>query len=299
MARWMMSERNDEMKAFKLVSASVLALSVAVPAIAQDNLAGTDALNDRIEDIERDVNEDMARANDSARFGSPEARQGLSGNVSLGYSGKTGNNESQDLAIGFRLHHAAGPLVQTVGAVLDFSENSVEKTKEDIFVVYDANYYLNDRFYLFGLARLEQDGLGDTLTTEDVANGVALADKVKRDAYVGVGPGYRIINTPDMAWRVQAGIGVSYLEYGDDTSYTETGYLAASRFYARINDNVFLTNDTDVLSSDTALRANNDFGVNFKLTDALSTRVSYLTEYNDSRAIRTDNRVGISLVMGF
>lgn len=287
------------MKALNLVSASVLALSVAVPAMAQDNLAGTDALNDRIEDIERDVNEDMARAEDSARFGSPEYEEGLSGSVSLGYSGKTGNNESQDLAIGFRLRNASGPFVQTIGAVLDFSENSVEKTKEDIFVVYDANYYLNDNFYVFGLARLEQDGLGDTLTTEDIANGVVLADKVQRDAYVGIGPGYRVINTPDMTWRVQAGIGVSYLKYGDDTSYTETGYLAASRFYARINDNVFLTNDTDVLSSDTALRANNDFGVNVKLTDTLSTRVSYLTEYNDSRPIRTDNRVGISLVMGF
>lgn len=294
----MMSERNDEMKAFKLVSASVLALSVAVPAIAQDNLAGTDALNDRIEDIERDVNEDMARANDSARFGSPETQQGLSGNVSLGYSGKTGNNESQDLAIGFRLRNASGPFVQTIGAVLDFSEQNSEKTKEDIFVVYDANYYLNDRFYLFGLARLEQDGLADRITSVD-APGVTIADKVARDAYVGFGPGYRIVNTPDMAWRVQAGIGVSYMKFGDDTSVTETGYLAASRFYARINDNVFLTNDTDVLSSDTALRANNDFGVNFKLTDTLSTRVSYLTEYNDNRPIRTDNRVGISLVMGF
>ena len=287
------------MKAIKLVSASVLALSVAVPAVAQDNLAGTDALNDRIEDIETDVAEDMARAEDSARFAFPEYEQGLSGSASLGYSGKTGNNESQDFALGLRLRHAAGPLVQTIGAVLDFSENSVEKTKEDIFVVYDANYYLNDRFYLFGLARLEQDGLGDTLTTEDVANGVTLAEKVQRDAFVGVGPGYRIINSPDMAWRVQAGIGVSYLKYGDDASYTETGYLAASRFYAKINDAVFLTNDTDILSSDTALRANNDFGVNFKMTDTLSTRVSYLTEYNDSRAIRTDNRLGVSLVLGF
>lgn len=287
------------MKAIKLVSASVLALAMAAPAMAQDNLAGTDALNDRIEDIEDDVAEDMARAEDAARFGSPEYQQGLSGSVSLGYSGKTGNNESQDFALGFRLRNASGPFVQTIGAVLDFSENSVEKTKEDIFVVYDANYYLNDRFYLFGLARLEQDGLGDTLTTEDIANGVVLGDKVQRDAYIGVGPGYRVINTPDMAWRVQAGIGVSYLKYGDDTSYTETGYLAASRFYAKINENVFLTNDTDILSSDTALRANNDFGVNVKLTDTLSTRVSYLTEYNDSRPIRTDNRVGISLVMGF
>ena len=286
-------------KAFMYVTASTLALAMALPALAQDGIVGIDALDDRIEDIEKDVADDMARGEDSGRFGFPEYDQGLSGSVSLGYSGKTGNSESQDFALGLRLRHASGPFVQTIGAVLDFSENSVEKTKEDIFVVYDTNYYLSDRFYMFGLARLEQDGLGDTLTTEDVANGVVLADKVQRDAYVGIGPGYRIVNTEDMAWRVQAGIGVSYLEYGDGTSYTETGYLAASRFYYKINENVFISNDTDVLSSDTALRANNDFGINVKLTDTLSTRVSYLSEYNDSRPIRTDNRVGVSLVMGF
>ena len=35
------------------------------------------------------------------------------------------------------------------------------------------------------------------------------------------------------------------------------------------------------------------------MTDAFATRVSYLTEYNEARAIRTDNKLGISLVMGF
>ena len=92
---------------------------------------------------------------------------------------------------------------------------------------------------------------------------------------------------------------LSYLKNGAGESNTETGYIASSRFYYKINDNVFFTNDTDVLNSDTALRANNDFGVNFKVTDAISTRVSYLTEYNDSRAIRTDNKLGVSLVFGF
>ena len=57
--------------------------------------------------------------------------------------------------------------------------------------------------------------------------------------------------------------------------------------------------DTDIVKSDTALRIGNDLGVNFKVTDAFSTRVSYLTEYNDSRAIRADNKLGVSLVYGF
>jgi len=108
-----------------------------------------------------------------------------------------------------------------------------------------------------------------------------------------------VINTPQTAWRLQAGIGVSYLRDGLGDSETETGYIASSRFFYEFSDSMFVTNDTDVLSSDSALRANNDLGVNFKITDALSTRVSYLTDYNDSRAIKTDNRLGVSLVVGF
>ncbi|MDQ2065813.1 DUF481 domain-containing protein [Xinfangfangia sp. CPCC 101601] len=283
------------MKAIKLVSASVLALAIASPTFAQSILVGADSVDDRIDDIERDVSEDMARANDSYRYGQPEGQDGLTGSVSLGFSGKTGNNESQDLAVGFRIRHVGGPLVQTIGAVLDFQESDVAgvttKTKEDIFVVYDANYYVNDRFYIFGLARLDQDGLAQ--------DALVPADAVYREGFIGVGPGYRIINTPDMTWRVQAGVGISYTAYGDDTSVTESAGILGSRFYSKINENVFLTNDTDIIDSDVGLRANNDFGVNVKLSDTFSTRISYLTEYNESRAIRTDNRLGVSLVMGF
>jgi putative salt-induced outer membrane protein len=156
-----------------------------------------------------------------------------------------------------------------------------------VFAVYDANYYFNDSFYAFVLGRVETDGLAAT------------AGDVKTDAFLGFGPGYRVVNTPDMTWRVQAGIGVSYLKDGLDNSETETGYIASSRFFYKFNENVFATNDTDILYSDTALRINNDLGVNFKMTDKFATRVSYLTEYNDSRAIRTDNKLGVSLVMGF
>ena len=271
----------------RLLGVSSLALALAVPAFAQDELLGTKALNDRVDDIAEDVSDDMARSEDVARFGNPEFRPGLSGSASLGYSGKTGNNESQEFSAGARMRYASGPWVQNVAIALDFAEDNDQKTKEDVLGVYDASYYFNDRFYGFALGRVETDGLAST------------AEDTKTDAFLGFGPGYRVVNTDDMAWRVQAGIGVSYLKDGLDQSETEMGTIASSRFYYKFNDNVFATNDTDVLYSDTALRVNNDLGVNFKMSDAFATRVSYLTEYNEARAIRTDNKLGVSLVMGF
>lgn len=271
----------------RFATVSTLALMLAAPGAMAQDLTGLSDLDDRLTDIEDTVKDDMARSEDAARFGNPEFRPGLSGSASLSYSGKTGNSESQEFAAGARLRYAQGQWVHSLGFALNFADNAGVKTKEDTFIVYDGNYYFDDKFYGFVLGRVETDGLA------------ALPTDVQRDTFLGVGPGYRVVNTERMTWRVQAGVGVSYLENGVGAKTTETGYIASSRFFYAFNENVFATNDTDILKSDGALRINNDIGVNFKMTDAFSTRVSYLTEYNDSRAIRSDNKLGVSLVYGF
>lgn len=272
---------------FKTGTIAAMAVALATSGAFAQELLGTTALNDTIDDIDRDVAKDMARSSDASRFGNPEFRPGLSGSASLSYSGKTGNSESQDLTVGTRLRYASGPMVQTLGIAIDFQEASNVSTKEDIFAVYDANYYINDKFYVFALARIETDGLATAATD------------LKKDAFLGFGPGYRVVNNEDMTWRVQAGVGKSYMKYGNDTSASEAAGIISSRFFYSINENLFVTNDTDILKSKAALRINNEIGLNVKMTDAFSTRVSYLTEYNDSRAIQSDNKLAVSLVYGF
>lgn len=274
--------------AFLAVSAAAsLLLLGASGGNAQTVLTGIDSIDDRIDDIDRAARLDLDRGNDAFRYGSPEYREGLSGSASLGYSGKTGVTDSSEFSLGARLRMANGPMVQTLGVVLDFAESGSVKTKEDLFAIYDANYYVSDNFYGFALGRVKTDGLAETAGT------------VKTDAFLGVGPGYRVINTPDLSWRVQAGIGVSYLKDGAGASDTETGYIASSRLFWRLSETLFATNDTDVLKSDSSLRVNNDLGFNVKMSDMFATRVSYLTEYNDARAVRTENKLGVSLVYTF
>lgn len=271
-----------------LAGAAVFAIVLGAQAgFAQTTLTGVRAIDERINDISRATQIDIDRGYDDYRYGSPEYRDGLSGSASLGYTGKTGATDSSEFSLGARLRYASGPMIQNLGVLMDFSESGSIKTKEDVFAVYEANYYFDDSFYGFVLGRVKSDGLA------------VLATDVKTDAFLGFGPGYRVINTPDLTWRVQAGIGVSYLKDGLDNSVTETGYIASSRFYARLSDTIFATNDTDVLKSDSALRVNNDLGLNFKMSEVLATRISYLTEYNDSRAVRSENKLGISLVYSF
>lgn len=275
------------MKTYYLGATVGLIGLVATGASAQTDLTGTTAMNDRINDVQSAVADDIARGEDENRFGNPEYRPGLSGSASLGYSGQTGNSQSQELSLGARFRFASGPFVQNIGLAMEFAESAGNVTKQDVFGVYDGNYYFNQSFYGFVLGRVESDGLATK------------SDQTKQDVFLGIGPGYRVVNTEQMTWRVQAGLGVSYLEDGTGDKTREPGAIVSSRFYYAFSDKIFATNDTDILRTDSSLRVNNDFGINFQVSDAMATRLSYMTEYNDSRAIQSDNQIGVSLVVGF
>lgn len=308
------------MKKVTLLTGTAAILAVlSVPAFAQTEIAtgadavGVSAIDEQITDIEDNVRDDFNRSADADRFGSSDRRQGLFGNMSLQYSGSTGNSEGQDLAIAGRVSYNQAPFAQSVGLAIYFGEDdNGNKDQEDVDAIYDAQYYFNDRFYAFALGRLSVNGLVD-----GQRNSAAQSDEdlnaefndLRRDAFLGFGPGYRILNTPDTTWRVQAGVGVRYTQTGaqslgfdengntvGDSSDTSVGYIASSRLYHRFNDMIFITNDTDYLGSKDANDViSNEFGVNFKMSNQLATRVSYMTEYQENRDIRTNNTLGVAI----
>ncbi|WP_265502365.1 DUF481 domain-containing protein [Paracoccus beibuensis] len=303
-------------------TAAILA-ALSAPAFAQSEIAtGADAtgisgIDDRITDIEDDVTDRFDRDNDADRFGPADRRQGLFGTMSLSYTGRTGNTENQDLAVAGRISYNQGVFAQSVGLSIEFGEDdNGDKDQEEVNAIYDAQYYFNDRFYAFALGRISQDGLVDGERNSDGQSDEDFASEFsdfRRDAFLGFGPGYRVLNTPQTTWRVQAGVGVRYTETGaqyagvdfdgtpvEDSSNTDVGYIASSRLYHRFNENVFITNDTDYLgSSDSDDVITNEFGVNFQMSDQLATRLSYTTEYQENRDIRTDNSLGVAVVYGF
>jgi putative salt-induced outer membrane protein len=326
------SAREDEMKKITLLTGSAaLMAALSAPAFAQTEIAaGADAtgisgINDRIIDVEDAVQDDFDRDNDAARFGNPDRREGLFGSLALTYAGSTGNDESQDFSLAGRVSSNQGPWQQSVGMLIEFGEDEEgDKDKEEVSTIYDGAYYFNDRFYAFVLGRFSIDGLanGDRLGEDDIEDVRDDLSDFARDGFIGVGPGYRVINTEQTAWRVQAGIGYRYTQTGaqksgfdlvdtdddgtlervsvEDSSDSGLGYIVSSRLYHRFNDMVFITNDTDYLSSeDSDDVITNQFGVNFQMSDQLATRVSYTTEYQENREIRTDNTLGVSVVYGF
>ncbi|GLQ29514.1 DUF481 domain-containing protein [Sulfitobacter pacificus] len=279
----------------KLATVSALALAVAAPSFAQNQITGIEALNDDIDDITRDVNKDLNRGEDAERFGPNGVAQGWRGSFALSASGTSGNTDNGELSAAGRLTYGVGDWNHLIGFAAEYGEANGARSEEKFFATYEGSRYFSDTFYAFGLARVQYDGfLTDT-------NGVEI-DGEETDAFLGFGPGYRVINKDNHTWRVQGGPGVRYFEDVTGNSETEVGFIVSSRYYYAFNDTVSFTNDTDILGSDVNTILSNDAGINFKMSDNLSTRVSYRTDYNTDPAAglkSTDNTIGVSLVLGF
>jgi len=279
----------------KLATVSALALMVASPVVAQNRITGIETLNDDIDDITDDVNKDLARGTDAERYGPNGVAQGWRGSFALSASGTSGNTDNGELSAAGRLTYGVGDWNHLIGFAVEYGEANGTKSEESVFGTYEGSRYFTDQVYGFGIARVQYDGfLTDT-------NGNAIAGDTT-DAFLGFGPGYRAINKEGHTWRVQGGPGVRYFEDVTGNSDTEVGFIASSRYYYAFNDTVSFTMDTDILGSDVNTILSNDAGVNYKMSDNLSTRVSYRTEYNTDPAAglkSTDNTLGVSLVLGF
>lgn len=273
------------MQNWNALAASAFALLVATPVFAQGALVGVDDLDERIDDIQEDIDDDLRNA-DARDRSSNQYAQGWAGSVALGFSTTSGNTDTTDLDLAGRFRYGNGPWNHTFGFAVEVGEANDVRNNEEAFATYDVNRYFTDRFYVFGLGSARYDDFGSN----------------RYDVFFGFGPGYRVVNQENQSWRLQAGPGIRYLEDQFNNDTTDVAGIVSSRYFLAINENVYLTNDTDVLFSETDTLVTNDLGVNFRVTDAISTRVSYRTKWNDSPLPgfdSTDNSLGVSLVYGF
>lgn len=271
----------------KFFATTAFALLLATQVHAQaTGLTGVEQLDDRIDDITEDAQDDLDEFDDADRFSTNGVPQGFRGSAALQFSGTNGNNDDADLSAAARITYGVGEWSHLFGLAAEFSEIDGDDNEEKIFGVYEASRAFNPQLYAFGTGRFEYDGL----------------DTVERDAFLGGGLGYRIVNTAEFAWRVQGGPGVRYTELQNGDDETELAGIFSSRFFYGLTDTISLTNDTDVLTSDANTEVMNNFGVNYRVSDTLSTRLSYRTDYIDDPLPgfeNTDSTLGLSLVVGF
>ena len=309
--------------------AVVSSIVAAAAAQAQTAFTGTgvglaeSAVEERNEDLSEDIEEDFER--DIDRFGNEGRELGFDGSLALRALGATGNDESTSVGIGanFGYYDGVNGYELALSYVYSESENRFGNTltdEDNLF--YDFQYTREFTPVLYGFAMLQGSYTGDEDEGEtyyDIdGDPIELEDDIERrnDVFLGFGVGYRVYNTENMQWSVQAGPGYRFADFndidnavtggdifegeGDDIS--EAALAISSNYYQRINEMVFLTNDTDIITSSEDTVLYNDLGVNVAMANDLALRASVVTEYHTDPVgdeEDTDNIFGLSLVYNF
>ena len=120
--------------------------------------------------------------------------------------------------------------------------------------------------------------------------------------FLGAGIGYRIFNTSMTQWSVQAGPGYRTAKVVDQEDVSEAAASVSSNVFRSLSENSYVTNDTDVIYSETATTLVNELALNTAMTDVLSLRTSLTTSFNDSTDDTLSdgvNTFGVSVIYNF
>jgi len=270
-----------------LTASSVLLSTLfATTVLAQNVFPGQNTAGDRNEDLIDAIEDDAER--DLDRFGNEGRAQGFDGSLALRGIASTGNTDSVDVGIGTDLVYVDGPNGYELQLSYVYGEDDGSKTEESLFYGLEYTRDFNPR--LFGFAKLQGsiDQFSDT----------------ESDTFVSFGAGYRIYNTPDLQWSVQAGPGYRFGSFRNitDADYDEAALGVSSDYAHKLTDTVYVTNDTDVISSSENTLVYNDLALSVAVSDSLALRTSVLTTYNSDAPVgdkSTDNTIGLSMVYSF
>lgn len=180
------------------------------------------------------------------------------GSLSAGYT--TGNTETTDFGAGLKLKHNGNLWSQSGQFSADYGETDSVETKNRIAAAGQVDRVLSERLSAYGRVTYEKDEFSG----------------FENRYFIGGGLSYDVIVGEPTTWTVQGGPGYRVDEIRTTGETEESvGFAAGSRFGHQFNDNVALTNDTDVIYSETSTQIVNSLALTFDLTGNLSARVSY------------------------
>lgn len=262
---------------------AALITSLGTTTWAQDVFNGTNVAEDQFEDLVEDIEDDADRELD--RFGNEGRPQGFSGSVAARGEFNSGNTDNASIGIGTDLNYVQG--VNGYQLLLSYTYGESDGITDEESLFYGLEYTRDFSPSFYGFAKVQ--GSLDEFSSFETDN------------FASFGAGYRIINEPDSQWSIQAGPGYRFAEFSDVTSgdISEVAFGIGSDYSRRLTRTTTVTNDTDVIASETDTVVYNDLAVSVSVTDTLALRSSLLTEYHTDPQPGfddTDNTFGISMV---
>ncbi|WP_394180784.1 YdiY family protein [Yoonia maritima] len=272
-----------------IASAAIAGIAGASAQAQETTFDNQDAAANAVENLEEQIREDRDR--DLDRFGNSGRRLGSYGSLSARATATSNDGDDEsDLGVGLRFGNYDGVNGFDVTLSYNYGKSDGEVTQNNLLGGLDYRRDLNANLFAFGKLDVASDRLAD----ED--------GDYELDTFLGTGIGYRIFNDAERQWSVQAGPGYRVAKVVGGEDVREVAASVSSNYFQSLNDFSYLTNDTDVISSETGTLVNNELALSVSMTQSLALRTSLTTQFNDA----TDadfgdarNTLGASVVYNF
>jgi putative salt-induced outer membrane protein len=219
-----------------------------------------------------------------------------SGRGEIGAFQSSGNTDSVGLTAQVSLERTGIDWEHNFRFLADYRRTNGNTDREQYAAAYEPHFQVNDSLFVYGLAQFE-------------------ADQFKgfdgRYAVSG-GAGYRLVDSDGLRLEVKAGPAWRVTDFVTGPSESKIAALVGVDFDWQISDWLKLTQDTNAVaeaggsavaiidSSNTTIKLVT--GLEGKLSDRLTTRLSYTIDYDSNPpvgAVSTDSLSRFTLVYGF
>lgn len=221
-----------------------------------------------------------------------------SGEGAFGAGLTTGNTDTVDVSLGFKLdRHFPKWKVGTYGGY-EFGQTDGESTRDRWYIGGQVDRSFTDSIFGFVSASFETDQFSG----------------FENRVFIGSGLGYNVFDRERLRWQIDLSSGYRIDKLADFTVFgppemviagtTERNFAvrATSTFGYDFNDNVGFTNETTVVWTDLSTQTINIAALNARLTDAITARISAEIRSDTNPPIgfvNTDTATRVSIVYGF
>jgi putative salt-induced outer membrane protein len=260
-----------------------------------DDVAEIDALNGAFQAQQREI-----AAAERARKEEALRTAGLfdnwSGRGQIGAFQSTGNSNNVGVTLALNLARTGIDWQHRLKANIDYQRSNGRTSREQYLAAYEPRYQIGGSLFAYGLAQYERDRFQGFSSRYSLSGGL----------------GYKVMTGKAAQLSLQAGPAWRRVDFLDGTSDSSLGALAGVDFDWQFAKGLKFTQDAHLVAEGggaaTVLVDSNNTsvlltsGLEAKISDRLTTRLSYTFDYDSNppkKAVSTDTLTRFTLVYGF
>lgn len=219
-----------------------------------------------------------------------------SGRGEIGGFVATGNSDNIGVTASLALRRTGIDWQHRLRATADYQSNNGRTSREQYLAAYEPRYQVNKSLFAYALAQYESDRFQGYSSRYSLSGGL----------------GYKVLDGPSAQLSVKAGPAWRRTDFVDGTSDDSLGALAGLDFDWQLARSLKFTQDADLVADtggSTTVIIDSETtsvllstGLEAKISDGLTTRLSYTLDYDSNPpvgAVSTDTLTRFTLVYGF